>query len=730
MNNLILTDLEDYSANLVENKQIVLIVDDDEDMLLTLESILEEPGRKMLNACSGEEALNLLSQYKVSLVLLDVQMPGMSGYQTAQNIRAQAQFSDLPLLFVTATHNSKDMINYGFSVGAHDYISKPVDSVLLRNKVGIFLRLYRQQQNLKYELEHRLVTESALRLSSIVFEHSPEAVLITDENGVIKSVNKSFERTTGYNRAEAIGRTPEFLRSGYHDHKFYEDIKRKLSDTGQWQGEIWNRAKNGEIYPEWLNVVSVYNDIGSVVNYVGIFSDLSGRDQLRERLHQFTFFDPLTGLPNRQMYFDRLEVALASSRRDNEGLAVVLLKLGRLDSISNIFGHQVGDALIQSVAKQIKDQLCDSCTLAIISRYEFGLILTRQSGNRDVARLVMQVLSMLTKSIYVSEQEHHLNANAGISVFPEDGNTAEDLFNKASTALLRSIGDNIHGAFQFYTPEMSVSSQERLLLEADLRQAIDMCQLTLVYQPQFSILTGALTGVEALARWHHPEQGSIPPYRFIPVAEEAGLIGSLGAWALKTACEQAAHWFTQHGRYIRVAVNVSALQFYEENFAQTVADCLMQTGLPAEWLDLELTESMLMSAAEKTILMLQSLSQMGVQLSIDDFGTGYSSLSYLKRFSINKIKIDRSFVKDIPGGKNDIAIIEAIIAMAHRINLKVVAEGVETDAQLEFLRRAECDEFQGYLFSPPVHVYEIDKFIGGSDNLRNNRFLEGNGRDR
>ncbi|HEC20533.1 MAG TPA: EAL domain-containing protein [Gammaproteobacteria bacterium] len=704
-NTLTLTSSTSYTPPLPA-QDVVLVVDDDPDMRIILETILVEPNRRVVAVDSGESALDWMIQNRVSLVLLDVQLPGLNGYETAQHIRAQERFSDLPILFLTATYRTEALVAQGFSVGAFDYLSKPLDTQLLRNKVSIFLCLQRQRLALELELERRRQAEEALRLSAIVFEHSPEGVMITDKKGTIISVNRAFEKVTGYTEAEAIGQKPSLLHSGRHDQAFYHQLWQTLENTGQWHGEIWNRRKDGEIYPEWLNIVAVRNEQGIASNYVGIFSDFSGRDQLRERLHQSAYFDPLTGLPNRQMLFDRLQLMLAQAQRDSEQLALAFIDLDNFKRINDTLGHPAGDALLQAVALRLRSQVREIDTFARLDGDVFALLLPALNDGEDVARMTQHLLSELKRPLSVKGRSFHLQASAGISVYPNDGETATDLFKHADTALHLAKETGANG-IQFYTQAMSVRFQERLELEDDLHQAIETEGLNLAYQPQVSLTDGRLIGVEALARWHHPQHGSIPPDRFIAVAEDAGLIGALGEWVLENACQQGVDWLANHDRPLRVAVNVSAHQLHDGGFHHTVARVLKETGLPASCLELEITESMLMETVDETILTLERLHALGVQLSIDDFGTGYSSLSYLKRFAIHKIKIDRSFVCDVPEDSNDMAIINAVIAMAHSLNLQVVAEGVETEAQLDFLQQALCDEIQGYLFSPPVRADEI-----------------------
>jgi len=688
------------------NNDVVLVVDDDSSALLAAETILSVPGRQIITVESGAEALACLESQPVSLVLLDVEMPGLNGFETAKRIHQQEQLQDIPVLFLTASDHTEELIEHGFGVGAYDFLSKPLEPQLLRNKVAIFLRLYRQQQMLKQELEQRRKDEEALRLSAIVYEHSPQGIMITNAKSVIHTVNRAFEKATGYTAAEAVGQTPRLLHSDHQDNDFYKRMWQTLQETGQWQGEIWNRRKDGEIYPEWLNVVAVHNEQGEVNHYVGIFSDLSGRDQFRERLHQLAYYDVLTGLPNRRLFMDRLEVALHQVRREDRSMTLVLLDLDRFKRINDTLGHHVGDEVLKAVSERLHKQLRESDILARLDGDGFALLLQGLTENEDAARLVHKLLVSLEQPLTAGGKEFHLSASAGLSVYPNDGATTEGLLKHADTALHRTM-ESGGNDLQFYTHAMGVSCREHLALEGELRHAIRHQGLKLAYQPQVSLADGSLVGVEALARWPHPQHGDVPPDRFIPVAEDAGLIWALGAWALETACHQGRAWMDNYNRPLRVAVNVSAYQLRDARLAEIVSQVLARTTLPPECLELELTESMLMEAVDETMLTLRKLTELGIKLSIDDFGTGYSSLSYLKRFSFHTLKIDRSFVNGIPGDSNDVAIIDAIIAMAHSLNLKVVAEGVETVEQLKFLQEAGCDEVQGYLFSRPVPAEEI-----------------------
>ncbi len=563
------------------------------------------------------------------------------------------------------------------------------------------------------DITDRKEAEEKLRLAASVLENTPEGVMITDPERRLVAVNPAFLKTTGYSEFEVLGKTPRLLSSGRHDARFFADMWASLNELGQWQGEIWNRRKDGEIYPEWLNINVIRDKDGKITHYVGIFSDISTQEHIRKRLHRLAYYDALTDLPNRELFQDRLAVALMRAQREGQAVALLFLDLDRFKNINDTLGHTMGDRLLRVVGDQLKHCTRDSDTVARLGGDEFTIIVPDIAHPEDAARVAEKILQSFGKPFTLGNNDLFVTTSIGISLYPEDGEDSETLIKNGDTAMYwaKELGRN---NYQFYEMKMSARSSERLALENDLRKALDREQLQVVYQPQVELSSGRIVGVEALVRWQHEDLGWISPDVFIPIAEETGLIMSIGEWVLRTAAAAiGTAWMDIGNPDLRmiVAVNLSGWQLHQKQLLDVVTEVLTETGPNYCRLELELTESVLMENIELSVEVLSKLNKMGVQLAIDDFGTGYSSLSYLKRFAIDKLKIDQSFVRDIPIDKNDAEIAASVIAMGHKLNLKVVAEGVETEEQLEFLRSQGCDEIQGYVFSPPVPADEIARLL-------------------
>ena len=560
------------------------------------------------------------------------------------------------------------------------------------------------------DISERRAAEEHQRLAAMVLETLTEAVIVTDAERRIVSINRAFVSTTGYTPGEVLGRTPAILKSGHHDEAFHRAMWETLRSTGQWQGEIWNRRKNGEIYPEWLKIHAVRDAEGRVIRYVGVYSDVNRHEEVQRRIHRLAFYDGLTGLPNRELFGDRLGLALTQAHRKNEKVAVMFMDLDRFKDVNDTLGHGVGDHLLRIVAERLKSTLREGDTIARIGGDEFTAILTAMHGPSDAVNVCEKILKEIERPVMLEGRSFCVTSSIGLSVFPDDGEDPKALMKKADIAMYRAkdLGRN---NYQFYTLDMSARIHQRLDLESDLRESLEKGGLHIVYQPQADLRSGRLVGVEALARWRHPRLGDIPPATFIPIAEETGLISRLGEWAMRTACREVREWIDAGGRPLRVAVNLSAHQLRQKGLPQLVASVIAEAGLRTDDLTLELTESALIQDSEANVTTLQSLTDMGVQIAIDDFGTGYSSLSYLKRFSVDTLKIDRSFVRDIPGNAHDRVLAKMIIAVAHASNITVIAEGVETYEQLRFLRDEGCDQIQGHFVSEPVRAEQMTRLL-------------------
>ena len=555
---------------------------------------------------------------------------------------------------------------------------------------------------LAYDVTERLRAEEALRQAAIVFDNTREGIIITDADQHILRVNRAFCELTGYTEEEARGQTPRLLHSGRQSETFYAVLWANLQETGYWQGEIWNQRKNGEAYPELLSISVVKNAKGTITHYVGVFADLSRIKASEERLDFLAHHDVLTGLPNRLLLSARLQHSLDIARRDGGGaLALLMLDLDRFKDVNESYGHSAGDALLQQVAERLTHRLRGADTVTRLGGDEFAVLLENLAQPQEAARVALDIINLLSEPWRLANgAEVRLGASLGISLFPEHGQTAEDLLQQADAALYQAKSEG-RGRFQYFSADLTQAARQRIELEARLRCAIDEGQLRVYYQPQVDIASGRFVGAEALVRWQDPERGLIPPGRFIPLAEETGLISPIGEWVLQETCRQGKVWLDAGLPPLRLSVNLSAHQLHHGDIVATVMQALHDTGFPAEWLELELTESALMQREAEAVTLLERLRGLGLRLAMDDFGTGYSSLAYLKRFPLDVLKIDKSFVDDLPQ-RDAMEIAATIIAMGHTLGLEVLAEGVETTEQLTFLQLKGCDQYQGYLTSPPV----------------------------
>ncbi|MET0265445.1 MAG: EAL domain-containing protein [Duganella sp.] len=550
------------------------------------------------------------------------------------------------------------------------------------------------------DITERKKAEESLRLSATVIEHITDGVVVLDAQGMIVTVNPAFTRITGYTAEEAIGRDYTLARSGRHEPAFYEDMWRQQVETGFWQGELWNRRKNGEIYLEWLTVNAVRDSRGNTTHFVSVFSDITQAKQSQEQLDHLAHHDPLTALPNRLLFNDRLQHALQRAGREGEQLALLFIDLDRFKNVNDTLGHHIGDELLKQVARALLDRLRDGDTLARLGGDEFIVLLEGVDNHYGPAQVAEKLVQMFDQPFQVAGHELFVTCSVGISLFPDDASDLNMLIRNADVAMYQAKARGRNG-YSFYTPSMTGEGVERLRLETYLRRSIEKNEIFLVYQPQVEIDTGRLIGVEALVRWNHPELGLVPPVRFIPLAEDTGFINQLGAWVLHEACRQMGRWQEAGLHVPKIAVNLSARQFERGSIVNMVSDILRETGLAPQRLQLEVTESVIMNTGDAMVF-INDLHSIGVALAIDDFGTGYSSLAYLKQLPVQTLKIDRSFIKDISTDANDEAIAIAIIQLGKSMNLSVIAEGVETEQQAAFLLRHGCRQAQGYLFSKPL----------------------------
>ncbi|MEQ4221910.1 MULTISPECIES: putative bifunctional diguanylate cyclase/phosphodiesterase [Pseudomonas syringae group] len=559
------------------------------------------------------------------------------------------------------------------------------------------------QRTLELEEANQALSKSPPRLAATVFDAASEGIVIFDSDYCILTVNQAFSRVSGYQPEDVIGRRVTDIASSRDARRHFQAIHQSLEQTGQWQGELVEARKNGELYPQWLQLNVVLDKAGKLSHIVGFFSDLSSRRAAEERMRYLAYFDELTGLANRSLFNERLREARERVRSGGRSLALLHINLDRFKLLNESLGHEIADQLLKHIARRLSNAMPEADTIARLSGDEFAVLFDGYSNLSSLARVTSRLLGKLRVPLSVAGHELVISASVGISLLSDSAREVPALVSQANMAMqhAKHLGGN---NFQFFTQSLQASTLERLQLEIQLRRAVDEQQLQVFYQPKLCLRTGRLDSAEALVRWHHPQRGMVAPGEFIGLAEETGLISAIGEFVLRQACWQACEWQRQGMAPIRVSVNLSVHQLRQGKLVSLVRQVLEETGLAPQWLELELTESQLLDSVEHIIATFQQLRDLGVKLAIDDFGTGYSSLSYLRRFPVDYVKIDRAFISGLGDGTEDAAIIQAIISMAHSLGLKVVAEGVENQSQLEFLRSHGCDEVQGYLISRPIEA--------------------------
>ena len=806
---------------------LILVVDDDDGQRLLTGASLRQGGFAILEAGSGEQALEVFQQHQPDLVLLDVVMPGMDGFATCAALRGLAGGRNLPIVMVTGL-DDVESIEQAYQSGATDFITKPIQWLILHQRVRYILRAslaLRDLQNSEERFrtlvnaagsiimvldrkgrvvefnpvaerffplrrgepvtadlvnalpaagdwsallgepqsfegtirarngdEHILLwnlsgfadaegvaaglvivgqdvtarrrAEEGMRKLSYAIEQNPISVLITDIHGIIEYANPKFSEVSGYLLEEIQGKNPYFLQTSTLSAEEYRRMSQLVVNGGVWQGELCSRRKNGDFFWESTHISAIRNPQGELTHFVWLREDISDRKRAEERIRFLAYYDNLTHLPNRLMLQERLREAIEISRIHAHLLAVMFLDLDQFKRVNDSLGHRAGDLLLQQVANRLQECLRFSDQvyiarpdtplpqdlLARLGGDEFVIVLTEINHADAVAQVARRVLEVMAQPFVVENKEVFTGCSIGIALYPRDGVNMDMLLKHADTALYHAK-DRGRNNYQMFSHAMNEAATQRLVLENHLRKALKNHELILYYQPQVALNSGRVTGVEALLRWNSPELGMVSPLDFIPVAEETGLIIPIGEWVLRTACTQARTWQTVDGIHdLRMAVNLSPRQFADPHFIERVAMILQETGLQPDLLELEITESLLMK--EGLLESLHSLKQFGIKLSIDDFGTGYSNLGYLQRFPLDRLKIDKSFVKDIDCKSDHDTIAATVIAMARSLQLGVIAEGVETKGQLAALRVLDCDEMQGYYFSrpqPPEQILEILK---------------------
>ncbi|MCU7931716.1 MAG: EAL domain-containing protein [Candidatus Thiodiazotropha sp. (ex Codakia rugifera)] len=643
----------------------------------------------------GEAAYLEALTNRPDLILCDWHLPQFSG-QRALSLLKERDL-EIPFIIVSGGIGEEAAID-ALRQGANDYVLKDRPA-----RLGEAVRRVLDDQRLRKDHEQ---AQEMLRLAERAFQNTAEGISVTDVDGHIVSVNPAFESITGYSAAEALGENPRILKSGHHDSAFYRDMWSTLIKTGHWRGEIWNRRKNGDVYPEWLTISAVKDKLGQTTHYVGVFSDITQIKEAQDQINFLAHHDALTQLPNRALFHERFNHALTHAQREKGSLALLFIDLDRFKTVNDSLGHPIGDKVLLEVSKRMNDAIRASDTLARLGGDEFILLLEEETSVQHAAVVARKLMDMFSNPMMIGIHELVVTASIGITLYPNDGDDPDILIRHADRAMYEAKQQG-RNTYRFFTKALTEGAFERLMMENDLRRAVCRGELKLHYQPQVDLNNQQLLGVEALVRWLHPKQGLITPNLFIELAEEIGIIGEISTWVLHTACHQIAKWDQIGFNVPRVAVNLSVQQIDREGLVTTVSDELSKAGLLPKRLELEVTESMLMRDPDLSRSVLSELRDLGVKFSVDDFGTGYSSLAYLKLLPLDRLKIDQSFVRDIGHDENDETIVRAVIALSKSLGLEAIAEGVEEESQANFLLQAGCNLAQGFLYSRPLPADEI-----------------------
>jgi diguanylate cyclase (GGDEF)-like protein/PAS domain S-box-containing protein len=674
----------------------ILVVDDIPTNLAVAVDYLEDNNFQVMVAQDGEEGVERAQLIRPDLILLDVMMPGIDGFETCRRLKMIESTRDIPVIFMTALNGTSDTVK-GFSAGAVDYVTKPfqVEELLARIKTHLTLRAAQKQ----LVMQNTQLQASEIRYRRL-FETAQDGILLLDfESGQVTNVNVSVVNMLGYSR-------DHYLNRKLWDIQPFEDIPAcqpglaELQTRGSVSFEHWPLAAQDKSLVDVEFVGNVYEVDGARIVQCNI-RNITDRKQAEARIRYMALHDALTGLPNRILFKDRLTQAIRLAHRNRERVVVLMLDLDHFKHINDTLGHHIGDGLLEAASKRLKACIRESDIVARLGGDEFVIAFPAVPEDQNIENVVKNLLASLREPFQVEGHELQVSGSIGISQFPGDGENPATLLRAADTAMYAAKA-NARGSYSFFTPELNVATQRRLMLAHDLHHACIRGEFVLHYQPQVSTNSGAITAVEALLRWNHPQHGLISPAEFIPLLEELGLIIQVGNWVLKTACLQNVAWQKEGLSPVRMAVNVSAHQFYRGDLVRTVEEALRESQLNPKWLELELTETLTLDDSETTIGIMHELKRHGVALSLDDFGTGWSSLSCLRRFPLDRIKIDRSFMRDITTQPAAKAVVTSIIDLARNLGLTCIAEGVETVEQLDYLEKKQCADIQGFLYSPAL----------------------------
>lgn len=702
-------------------RQTILIVDDNPVNLGVVVDHLEQAGYDVLVALGGLEALDRVRFADPDLILLDVMMPDMNGFDVCRNLHGDPQYRDIPVIFMTALADVQDKVT-AFAAGGVDFVSKPfqVEELLARVQTHLALRKARadleaRSRALEAEVEARRSAERLLRESEIkhrrLFESAGDAILVIDcADATVVDANEKCAELLGLSRDRSA--LPFADLACFSERLSAQEVLAALREERQMKWPEWSwRRSDGE--PVHAEVIGNTYEAGGRLLAQCTLRDIRVRKEAEARVRYLALHDSLTGLPNRTMLMDRLQQAIGHARSHHEQIGLLLLDLDHFKHINDSLGHFIGDELLEQVARRLRSVLTEGDIAARLGGDEFVVVATGVRGPHDAEQLARRISDNLLEPFFVQGRRLHAGASIGICLYPGDGDSPAALLQAADTAMYQAKKRG-RGNHRLFSADLSMAADRWHTLSNDLHGACERNEFVLHYQPQISVETGGVIGLETLLRWHHPVQGLIAPGLFIPLLEEHGKMVEVGRWVLKQACLQNAAWQAQGHPPVRIGVNLSAQQFYRGDIVLAVREALLESGLAAEWLELELTESLTLDDTEATLRIMRELKALGVMLSLDDFGTGWSALGYLSRFPLDRIKIDRSFVRDLINDSSTAAIVNSILDLARQLNLDCVAEGVETAAQLEHLRLNRCPSIQGFFFSQGVEMRNIPALLRGT----------------
>ncbi|MCM2357037.1 MAG: EAL domain-containing protein [Geobacteraceae bacterium] len=681
---------------------MILIVDDDRFMREAFQEVLREAGFITAMAADGASAVSSFTALQPDLVLLDLNLPVMDGFEACRQIRATVAGKYTPVLMVTGMDET-DLIHRAFDAGATDFIAKPVNPELLVYRVRHLLRAGRNMKDLAE-------SEDRLRMLKEAVDCLPIGITLSDVDGRIVYSNPAEAEIHGYRVEELFGREARLFARHDRRKPFPPE---QLDNIGVWKRESVNIRKSGEEFPVQLTSIAVRNADGGCIGIVTACEDITGRKEAEKRIYHLAYNDPLTGLPNRGLLLNRLQQAVALASREERKVCLLFLDLDNFKDFNDTQGHDFGDKLLREVAGRLAAGMRESDTLARLGGDEFVVVLTSVTGQECAAAAAQRILSAFSRPFVIDGRQIYSSASIGIALYPDDGLDTESLFKCADTAMYHAKNEG-RSHYRFFSAEMNQSIMRRMALENSLRQGLERHEFFLHYQPLWDLKTAAMVGVEVLLRWQSADFGLILPSEFIALTEDTGLIYGMGEWVLRAACIQAGNWAAAGRRGVKMAVNISGKQLTQPDFPAMVARVVRETGIEPGALELEFTESVIMEQPDKISDTLRALKKMGIRLSIDDFGTGYSSLNCLKHFPIDRIKIDRSFVAGLCRDNDDAAIVRAVICMAHSLNMKVLAEGIENSDQLHFLTELGCDEAQGFYLAMPMAAEDLAVILGGT----------------